>query len=70
MSYFIYSYLFLCKELYAMITCDEVYFDYDNSSILENINFTINKGEFVVIMGSAIMLRCRSLVREIGRAHV
>ena len=34
-----------------MITCDEVYFDYDNSSILENINFTINKGEFVVIMG-------------------
>ena len=33
-----------------MITCDEVYFDYDNSSILENINFTINKGEFVVIM--------------------
>ncbi|MGG7149047.1 energy-coupling factor ABC transporter ATP-binding protein [Clostridium neonatale] len=34
-----------------MITCDKVYFDYDNSSILENINFTINKGEFVVIMG-------------------
>ena len=34
-----------------MITCDEVYFDYDNSSILENINFTINKGELVVIMG-------------------
>ena len=34
-----------------MIPCDKVYFDYDTSSILENINFTINKGEFVVIMG-------------------
>ncbi|WP_244833540.1 ABC transporter ATP-binding protein [Clostridium sp. BJN0001] len=34
-----------------MITCDNVYFSYDNSLVLENINFNIKSGEFVVIMG-------------------
>ena len=42
------------------ITVDNLSFSYDDEPVLQDINFTVQPGEFVILTGE----------NEIGRAHV
>ena len=61
----------LIKNMKGQLEFENVYFKYNTSSkyILEDINFTVNPGDTLAIIGSTGSGKS-SLINQIGRAHV